>query len=192
MKRFSTAERFWKDTLELVIEGNGEVMLGIPSELFDIMELSGEHSRMPLWQREELESDLCELSSFWGQEKDLSASDVLINALSSTLVTQKALDSLSQVLAECTMVSPSGGVRMRGKIDDVRAGVIPETGMRKDEGPAQSLMHESEGCVRPSEIYEYLRESIVSQKAALRCASMIMYDHFLGRRSVSVFAGPTG
>lgn len=192
MKRFSTAERFWKDTLELVIEGNGEVMLGVPSELFDIMELNGEHTDMPVWQKNELESDLRELSSFWGEAQDLSASEVLINALSSTYVGDKALDTISEVLAKCTMVTPSNGVRISRQ--------DKEKGVRKDMEPepeANAVGSEPETggpceSIKPSEIYEYLNNTIVSQDAAKRCASMIMYDHFRGRRSVSVFAGPTG
>lgn len=192
VKRFSTAERFWKETLELVVDGNGDVMLGAPSELFDIMELNNELSEIPVWKKKELESDLREISSFWGDEKDLSASDVLISALSSTLITQKAVDSICGILARCSMVTPTGGIRVRrddagmSHAEDHFADADPEKEREK------SAADEGMNYVKPSEIYEYLSGCIVSQDAAKRCASMIMYDHFSGRRSVCVFAGPTG
>ena len=173
MKRLSTAEIFWKDTLELVIEGNGDTLLGVPSELFDIMELNDEHSQMPVWQRNELESDLRELSSFWGEERDLCASQVLINALSSTHVTKKGLDTICSVLSRCSVATPAGGVRITGEVRDVSREGAAE-GAREDELRGGVIPEKEMIAVKPSEIYALLDGSIVSQQEAKRCASMIM------------------
>ncbi|MBO7700255.1 MAG: AAA family ATPase, partial [Eubacteriaceae bacterium] len=92
--------------------------------------------------------------------------------------------------ARCSMVTPTGGVRVRrddagmSHAEDHFADAEPE----KEKSAADGGMN----GVKPSEVYEYLSGCIVSQDAAKRCASMIMYDHFSGRRSVCVFAGPTG
>jgi len=44
----------------------------------------------------------------------------------------------------------------------------------------------------PLHIYDFLSQRIHAQEEAVRTASLILWNHLNGRRSVNVFAGPTG
>ena len=160
---------FWENVLRAIMEDGPDARLDNPALEFTGKAKAGEYDSLSDEEYEALLKECETLAAFWHEYPSRSAADVLADALASLSANAVTLRRLARVLARCGMTVPQKAAAA------VSAGDVV--------APA---------ALSPRSIYRCLDKRIHGQDKAKKAASMAVYNHLEGRRSNSLFCGPTG
>lgn len=187
------AREMWQSLLYSVILGNGAKCLKNPMLEFSMPGKSGVHNELSDSQYAECVYGYMQQSySVWRGEHEKSAVDLLINALETTQITSECLKNLIELLADASVKTNYQTGSDEESEQEILYTTDPETEAEAvDEAVDESVAF---GDWIPKEIERWLhtKGGIVGQDAAVKTASLILYNHINGRPSVNLFAAPTG
>lgn len=184
--RKETAREVWNRCLRLVVRGHAAERMTNPLKGFGEDHRAGIHDEMDIDKVAEWAQDCNELTDgMWKGSMERSAGDILLTGLANTDIPMTGLNAIVEILAEASLNTDY-----------------------KEKEKAQSYMKEAlerrKGNVKnddwlsatytPKEIEHWLHDEggIVGQNDAVKTASIIVFNHLNGRRSVNLFVGPTG
>ncbi len=210
--------RFWKEILECIIDGNPDEMIENPALVFTRNAKAGSFDCVSDEEYEALLAECENQAKLWRSLPHRAASDILLDALMSVRINDVPRHRLAQVLSRCKMkdeaaadgentgktsadtaasatdkagASGAAGLMKErisfDQIHEARAGKYDFIEMLEELRPDPELFDWS-----PKSIYENLNSRILGQAEAKKAASMVVYNHMEGRRSNTVFCGPTG
>lgn len=184
------ARENWRRCLRLVTRGFALEVLTHPICDVVLNAKIGEYDKTPEDKYMDFLNEFDQITfGMWGHSHHRTAGEILLRALSKTDIPDGSLDEIIEILSEASAhthyedeqePSCSGSSVLKAAIEHSRVSAKPDP---------ESLPGRS-----PKEIESWLHAQggIVGQDAAVRAASLIMYNHIEGRPSVSLFAGPTG
>lgn len=184
------ARENWRRCLKLVTRGFASEVLTHPINDVVLNAKIGEYDKTPDDKYKAFLSEYDQITfGMWGHSHHRTAGEILIRALSKTDIPDDRLDEIIEILAEASAHT---------QYEDEQEPSLPDSSALKTAIEHSKLPTISEAgslpAYSPKEIESWLHTEggIVGQDAAVRTASLIMYNHIEGRPSVSLFAGPTG
>ena len=184
------AKETWRRCLRLIRNGSGSQRILCPVRSFDIDVKAGEFDDLEseAFINKCLEQDQI-FYGMWNGHYELPAKDVFVNAISSTDISDAAIDEIAELLSEASAITdyPS-------EPDCDSAPSNSQKGTRSSKAESSSEHEEKLDRWSPKDIEHDIREygGIIGQDAAMRAAATIFYNHIEGRPSVSLFMAPTG
>lgn len=184
------ARENWRRCLRLVTRGFASEVLTHPICDVVLNAKIGEYDGMPEFEYNSFLDEFNQITfGMWGHSHHRTAGEILLRALSKTDIPDSSLDAIIEILAEASSHT---------NYEDDKEPSRPDSSALKAAAERSSIAAkpDPEGLPgrSPKEIESWLHAQggIVGQDAAVRAASLIMYNHIKGRPSVSLFAGPTG
>ena len=187
------AHKVWHRCLGLAINNSSSLKLPNPVMAFTTAVKAGEYDAISDAEYDDLVRSHEQIGfGIWHGAPELSAGEVLINALTATDIQPDQLDSIVEILAESS--AHTDYLSKPEPVPDVNK---PESLLDKKRREREQI----EACksIRlydwsPKDIESFLHTDggIVQQDAAVRAASIILHNHFFCRSSVNLFCGPSG
>lgn len=169
------ARIFWKKQLNLIRRGQTGRKVPDPLTAFKHNHDLGMYEGLSETEFSTVLDDVEAMTNIWMSQKEPTAGNIFLGALSQTKLTGIAVNKLAEILSECSAISdysaPSDMPDLITAIEDSKT--VPND-------------------INPKEIYDYLNTRIHGQNDAKKAASMIFYNLAKGSRSNTVFIGPTG
>ncbi|MCR4672467.1 MAG: AAA family ATPase [Lachnospiraceae bacterium] len=161
-------ETFWEENLRHVLRGESDFMVENPSIEFTRKAKAGEYDKISDEEYNELLNECETVSGLWKRMPRKAAGDLLLEGL-------KSIDlSIEDVARAVTMLS---GCPFSEKSDK----------NQEDDFFSLEILSWS-----PKSIYRFLDKRILGQDEAKKAAALVVYNHVEGRRSNTIFCGPTG
>ena len=176
----NTAKQFWKEYIKLASTKGSDVTMLNPTHAFIKQIHMGIFDKISDKDFSRKNEDIKELSLFWDCSDTETAKNVLLNAISSTDISDMDISNIAGILASASVRSHySTEDPAKNKCDKG----IPDPTSAPDSRYAGWTPHD---------IYNYLSQHIYGQDAAKRAVSMLVYHHLRGNSRNIVMAGPTG
>ena len=177
------ARKFWQCYLGLVIRGAPNQELRNPVIDFMSDNKAGKYDHVNDEDWHDMLDDMEQLAKgIWNEEKELTAGDLLIRALGKTKISRSFEDQIVDLLAQSSTLTDYPREKTQDKPDtdywDFDLDEYDESDIPEDWSPRA--------------VYDYLSERIHGQDDAKKAASLILYNHTMGRRTNAVFCGPSG
>ena len=213
MKR-DTAQNFWKEYLNLVTTGGADSLAGNPAVRFTADVKAGKYDTISDEEYADILAGIEELVCFWNNEQWLTCGDVLLRALRATPISGRTMEKVVTLLAEasasCDYRKPEfSGLTVRELLKNREA--AETAGAGASAGPAAAAAPAAGRTITlndlhspaarfmadmyswsPQSIYDVLEARVRGQQDAKKAAAMVVYNHVEGRRSNTLFCGPTG
>ena len=169
------AKIFWRRYLGLIRRGRVDHKVPDPVSTFKRNHDLGKFDGLSQDEFSAVLDDVEAMMNIWMSQKEPTAGNILLGALSQTKLSGAAVNQLAEILSECSAIS------------DYLAPADKEASVNaiEDSKPVPSN-------TTPKEIYDYLNTRIHGQHDAKKAASMVIYNLAKGNRSNTVFIGPTG
>ena len=176
----NTAKQFWKEYIKLASTKGSDVTMLNPTHAFIKQIHMGIFDKISDEDFSRKNEDIKDLSLFWDCSDTETAKNVLLNAISSTDISDMDISNIAGILASASVRSHySTEDPAKNKCDKG----IPDPTSAPDSRYAGWTPHD---------IYNYLSQHIYGQDAAKRAVSMLVYHHLRGNSRNIVMAGPTG
>ena len=184
------ARDMWAKLINLVNRGYASQLLTNPAVDFTVAVKAGKYDDLPDEEYNKMLHTIDQMAhGVWGRDAHRPAGEVLLSALLTTNIQEKSIETIVELLAEASTQTD-----------------YPTTPEPRRDSPTLDDVHKAQGknpnvCPynerpydwTPRSIEREIRdEGIIGQDAAVRAASLLLYNHILGRPSVSLFCGPTG
>ena len=164
--RKEAALAFWNRYLRLVNRGSAKTPEKNPATLFTRDAKSGKYDQLSDEEYDQRLHDCEQLASLWQDLPARAAGELLLTALNRTDIDDGRLEQLAGLLAEC-----SAGTDYLFPLEREPAALPDFT---------------------PRAVYSRLCRHVLGQDAAKKAAAMVIFNHLNGRRSNTLFCGPSG
>ena len=188
------ALEMWKNIITLVTRGSSLASVKNPMLEFSAPGNSEQYADLSDEQYSELlDSFLQQSYGVWRGKDEENAGSLLLRALASTDIDFECIIDLSATLAKA-----SAKTKYRTEPANIWDRMLYYADDDEQDGENDTAQTDAEGRAFgdwfPKEIEKWLhtKGGIVGQNAAVKAASMIIFNHINGRPSVSLFAAPTG
>lgn len=185
-------EDFWKENLSHVMTGESDFMVDNPAIEFTKKAKAGCYDSISDEEYNELLKECEAVSQLWQKLPRKASGDLLLEALKSISL------SMPDFASAVSMLS---GYHFPEKKDSDPASAALTLDMlrtshesRAHAGREKFIGLDSLNAYdwSPKSIHDYLSERILGQDEAKKAAALVLYNHVEGRRSNTVFCGPTG
>ncbi len=207
--RKSVCMQWFERYLKEVSLGHGQQNHKNPAIEFTHHAKEGRYDVISDQEYEALLSEVEELASFWNLERYHKSSELLLAFIEKLNIDAETLHKMAELFAECYETSTKPFVS-----EDVFPDQKEFDESCEDEECWRDMDQENDSreteCSNragdwfqyegidvgimsdPKKIYTYLSSRIYGQEEAVKAASMLLYNHRLGRKRNLLFAGPTG
>lgn len=174
------ARGFWKRYLGLICNDGGSLQVENPAIDFTVRMKAGEFNALSDEEFNLSLQDVEGLAPIWNKQRTRRASDILLDALRKTEISDAELEELAEIFARCSEETDYEDIA--SEFEDEGA----------DARPSSVSVEPEDKPLTPREIYERIGERIFGQEEAKRAAALIYYNVLSHRRTNAIFCGPTG
>ena len=187
-------QNFWNNSLVRVMNGEAGFMIENPSLIFTRKAKAGEYDSISDEEYNDLLNECENLSKFWNNLPKRAAGDLLLDALKAAPVPTADYMKIVNLLSKNHFYSEADSSPEQSDftLEEITA---EREGCEKDSAePASAVNPGSKDLYdwSPKSIHHYLNRKIHGQEDAKKAAALVVYNHVEGRRSNTVFCGPTG
>ena len=182
--------RHIKYFLEEIIAGRGMMEKENPAVQFTKDAKAGLYDQYTDEVYNKMLEDTEEASEFWRRKKYETVNNLFKNAMRDVEVSSNDIWKIASILT----ISCENSMDAYYKLEKPAEEIGEEAEIEEDIEWMDSLEEEpkKEKKMTPKEIYTYVSKRILGQEEAVKAASMLLYNHLLGKKRNVLFAGPTG
>jgi len=185
-------ENFWKENLNHVICGESDFMVENPAIEFTKKAKAGCFDKISDDEYKELLDECETVSMLWQQMPRKAAGDLLLDALMSIHLSVDDFASAVCMLSgyPFQVKKDKGTAAASLTLDTIRTAHENKNRTSRDRFIGLDSFELYDWS--PKGIHRFLSEKVLGQDEAKKAASLVLYNHVEGRRSNTIFCGPTG
>lgn len=209
--RRSMCLKWIKKYLKEVSEQKGDEKHQNPCVKFREYAKQGTYNHLSDDDYNELLAEAEELSDPWNRQYSKTSAQLFANFISELKIDEMNMQALAELLSDCYEAA-HGEFTAEDKVPwkDPQGKKIPDiydfSGKEQNDGrneevfmkdvrmkaDGETMKFDPNFATSPKAIKEYISRRIYGQEEAVKAASILLYNHILGRKRNLLFIGPTG